>query len=68
MATVPMRTLGALERNREGVPMSGQAQEADQQHMLMMVESAQRAGLSESEISTIVDDALEADADLKRAA
>lgn len=48
--------------------MSGQTQETDQQHMLMMVESAQRAGLSETEIGIIVDDALEADADLERAA
>ena len=48
--------------------MSGQAQEAEQQHMLLMVESAQRAGRSESEISEIVDDAVEADADLERAA
>jgi hypothetical protein len=48
--------------------MSGQAQETDQQHMLEMVESAQRAGLSEAEIGTVVDDALEADADLVRAA
>jgi hypothetical protein len=48
--------------------MSGQAQETDQQHMLVMVESAQRAGLSETEIGTIVADALEADADLERAA
>ncbi len=48
--------------------MSGQEQEAEQQHMLLMVESAQRAGRSESEISEIVDDAVEADADLERAA
>lgn len=48
--------------------MSGQTQEADQQHMLVMVEAAQRAGFSETEIGTIVDDALEADADLERAA
>lgn len=48
--------------------MSGQTQEQDQQHMLVMVESAQRAGLSETEIVAVVDDALEADADLERAA
>jgi hypothetical protein len=36
--------------------------------MLVMVETAQRAGLSESEIAEIIDDAVEADADLERAA
>jgi hypothetical protein len=36
--------------------------------MLLVVESAQRAGYSESEIGAIVDDAVEADADLDRAA
>jgi hypothetical protein len=48
--------------------MSGQQQETDDQHMLLMVEAAQRAGRSESEIAKIVDDALEADTDLERAA
>jgi hypothetical protein len=48
--------------------MSGQQQEAEQQHMLLMVEAAQRAGRSESEIAAIVDDAVGADADLERAA
>jgi hypothetical protein len=36
--------------------------------MLLMVESAQRDGLSEREIGEIVDDAVEADAGLERAA
>ncbi|MEP6812330.1 MAG: hypothetical protein ABI990_05020 [Actinomycetota bacterium] len=45
--------------------MSG---EADQQHMLLVVESAQRAGRSESEIGEIVEHAIEADAELERAA
>jgi hypothetical protein len=48
--------------------MSGQQQDAVDQHMLIMVESAQRAGHSESEIVEIVDEALEADAELDRAA
>jgi len=49
--------------------MSGQQQETDDHHhMLLMVEAAQRAGRSESEIAKIVDDALEADTDLERAA
>jgi hypothetical protein len=48
--------------------MSGLEQEAEQQHMLLMVESAQRAGRSEREIGEMVDDAVEADADLERAA
>ena len=48
--------------------MPGQQQETEQQHMLLMVEAAQRAGRSESEIAKLVDDALEADTDLERAA
>jgi hypothetical protein len=48
--------------------MSGQQQETYEQHMLLMVETAQRAGRSESEIAEIVEEAVEADADLARAA
>lgn len=48
--------------------MSGQAQEADRQHMMLLVELAQQAGRSEREITELVDQALEADADLRRAA
>jgi hypothetical protein len=48
--------------------MAGQKHEAEQQHLLLMVESAQRAGRSESEISEIVDEAAETDADLEHAA
>jgi hypothetical protein len=48
--------------------MSGQQNEAEQQHMLHLVEAAQRAGNSESEIVELVDAAVEADADLDRAA
>ena len=48
--------------------MSGQQQEAIEQHMLLMVETAQRAGHSEDEIAEIVDAAIEADAELDRAA
>jgi hypothetical protein len=49
--------------------MSGQQQqETEQQHMLLMVEAAQRAGSSESEIAELVDAAAEEDADLDRAA
>ena len=48
--------------------MPGQQQEREQQHMLLMVEAAQRAGSSESEIAELVDAAGEADADLERAA
>ena len=66
MASV--RTMKVIVRNREGVPMSGRELEADQQHMLLVVESAQRAGYSESEIGEIVEDAIEADAKLERAA
>jgi hypothetical protein len=66
MSSVP--TVEVRKRDREGVPMSGQAEELEQQHMLLMVESAQRAGRSEDEIVEIVDDAIEADGDLERAA
>lgn len=66
MAPVP--TMKVIVRNREGGPMSGREREADQQHMLLVVESAQRAGYSESEIGEIVKDAIEADAELERAA
>jgi hypothetical protein len=48
--------------------MEGQKQETDVQHMLLVVEAAQRAGRSESEIVEIVEDAIQADADLDRAA
>ena len=48
--------------------MSGQMQEAHQQQLLLLVESAQRAGLSEVEISEMVDEAVDADAQLDRAA
>lgn len=48
--------------------MSGQTQEAEQQHLLLMVEFAVRAGRSESEINQILREAVEADADLERAA
>ncbi len=48
--------------------MSGQTQEAEQQHLLLMVETAVRAGRSENEINEILREAVEADADLERAA
>jgi hypothetical protein len=63
-----VRTVEVANSRREGVPMSGQTNEAEQQHLMLMVDSAQRAGLSETEISKIVDGAAEADADLERAA
>ena len=43
-------------------------EEADLQRMLHLVESAQRAGRSELEIAKIVSDAIEADAEIDRAA
>ena len=49
--------------------MSGQKHEAEQQHLLSMVESAQRAGRTESEILELLNEAAEADdAELDRAA
>jgi hypothetical protein len=41
-------------------------QEAEQQHMLLIVESAQRADRSETEISEMVEEAVAADAELDR--
>jgi hypothetical protein len=48
--------------------MSLHEHEAEQQHLLLMVESAQRAGRSEAEIEKIIDDAREDDAALEHAA
>jgi hypothetical protein len=48
--------------------MSGQERKTDEQQMLLLVESAQRAGLSEQEIVEIVEDAIKTDAEYKRAA
>jgi hypothetical protein len=48
--------------------MSEPRTEAERQHMLLLVETAQRNGYSENEIAEIVDDALEADAEIERAA
>jgi hypothetical protein len=48
--------------------MSRRTQEAEQQHLLLIVESAQRAGFSEDEIGEIVAEAVEDDAERERAA
>ncbi len=48
--------------------MSVHKHEAEKQHLLLMVESAQRAGRTEAEIEKIIDDAREDDAALDRAA
>jgi len=48
--------------------MSGREREADQLHLLLLVESAQRAGHSESQIAELVEAAIEADAELERTA
>src|ERR1700704_12691 len=61
IAKASVRTLW-VRNATEGAPMAGERQEAEQQHLLLMVESAQRAGRSESEISEIVDEAAEQDA------
>jgi hypothetical protein len=42
--------------------------EANQQHLLLIVEAAQRAGYSEAEVAAAVDEAVEADAELDAAA
>jgi hypothetical protein len=41
--------------------MSGRQQEAEQQQMLLMVETAQRAGGSEGEIAELIDEAVGAE-------
>jgi hypothetical protein len=48
--------------------MTKRETEREEQHMLFLVESALRAGFSEREIVEIVHDAVEADAELERAA
>jgi hypothetical protein len=48
--------------------MSEPRTEAERQHMLLLVETAQRNGYSENEITEIVDEAIEADAEIERAA
>ena len=48
--------------------MSGQQNETEQYRLLVIVENAVRAGHTESEIVEIVDAAVEADAELNRAA
>ena len=49
-------------------PKNTETHEAERRHMLLLVESAQRAGRSEKEIDKIVAAAVEADAELDRAA
>jgi hypothetical protein len=48
--------------------MSERETEARRQRMLLLVESAQRAGCSEREIVEIVEDAVESDAEIEDAA
>ncbi len=48
--------------------MSKQEAEANLQHILLVVEAAQRAGHSEQEIAELVDAAIDADAEIERAA
>jgi hypothetical protein len=48
--------------------MTQRETEAERQHMLLMVDSALRAGRTEDEVREIVDEAVEADAEIDRAA
>ena len=48
--------------------MPSRDREADRQHMLLVVEAAQRAGYSEREIEKLVEAALNEDDELERAA
>jgi hypothetical protein len=46
--------------------MSARMQEVEQRQLLLIVESAQRAGHTETEVVELVNDAIEADAELER--
>jgi hypothetical protein len=48
--------------------MSDRRKEAQEQHLLLLIESAQRAGRSELEIEKLVDDAVRGDDDFEHAA
>jgi hypothetical protein len=48
--------------------MSRQTQEAERQHLLLIVDSAQRAGFSEEKIGELVAEAVESDTKHERAA
>jgi hypothetical protein len=48
--------------------VSEERKEAQEQHLLLLIESAQREGRSEREISALVDAAVQADDDVERAA
>ena len=62
-------TEGLRHRNRGGpYGVDVDQTETKLQHLMLLVESAQRAGHSESEIAKLVDDAVEADAELEDAA
>ena len=58
------RQYGEGDETEEGVLMTDYEREAEQRHMLLLVESAQRAGCTEAEIAELVEEATEADADL----
>jgi hypothetical protein len=61
-------TVEAEANATEGMLVSREPQETELQQMLLLVELAQRAGCTETEISELVDGAVEADAKLERAA
>jgi hypothetical protein len=48
--------------------VTDQRNEAKEQHLLVLIESAQRAGRSEREIEKLVDDAVRENDDVERAA
>ena len=68
IATAAVPTVGERNATERECPCQGKQHEAEQQHLLLMVESAQRAGRSETEISAIVDEAVDAEPELDRAA
>jgi len=62
-------TEALLHRNGSGPYGCDMEQtETNLQHLMLLVEAAQRAGHSETEIAKMVDDAVDADAELKAVA
>ena len=66
LVTGPVTTVGVTER--KGEPVEGIERDAPHHQLLHLVEAAQLAGYSEREIVRIVEDELETDAEIDRAA
>src|SRR5262249_44763542 len=66
--TVPSATRSVVLETRGEVRMTGHEHEAERQHLLLIVERAQREGKSEDRIARLVEEALAEDATLDEAA